>query len=484
MQWFSEPSFQRPGISSLLAVGGVAACSFLLGRYSVLSKRVDEGRDGQVPIGERLPAEAQGRLSAEQIRSFLRQLPSKPLGPRGQHLDAAHSSAKIVLLCASGKGGVGKSTISVNLAYMMRQMGLEVGLLDLDIYGPSLPELVRLPQNCVTQNEAGRIVPIDYGGVALMSWGYVNPGQANAIRAPIANQMVTQLLTMVEWGPLDVLVIDTPPGTGDVLLSIAQTLAVDGAVLVTTSNTLSLADVNKGLQLFDKVDIPSLLVVRNMATVGCEGCGHQQPLFSDGSLSSLAALLQERDVSLLDMPLDQKLSTAPLSFQPSMTYAYPFVRNPDNEGRAAWSQLSKAAHVVLETALGLEVPQDDFAGASIASTHRKKSSASLRLRQGGLLELRLPGGELRPIACGDLRATCRCAHCVDEMTGEIKIDQERIRADESLRAKGVEVVGNYAVSVLWSDGHQTLVATRALVEMTGGSTKTKLGSTASDNANW
>lgn len=484
MPWLPEAAFQRPGISSVLALAGVAACSFLLGRYSALLKRSDDEREGKGTEAKQLPAEAQSRLSAEQIRSFLRQLPSKPLGPRGQHLDAAHSTAKLVLLCASGKGGVGKSTVSVNLAYMMKQMGLEVGLLDLDIYGPSLPELVRLPPDCVTQNEAGRIVPIDYGGVALMSWGYVNPGQANAIRAPIANQMVTQLLTMVEWGALDVLVIDTPPGTGDVLLSIAQTVAVDGAVLVTTSNTLSLADVNKGLQLFDKVDIPSSLVVRNMATICCEACNHQQQLFSDGSLSGLAALLQERNISLLDMPLDQELSKAPLAFQPSMTYAYPFVRNPHNEGRVAWAQLSRAAHVVLEAALGLEVSQGDSGGASITGTHRRETSASLRLRQGGLLEVRLPGGELRPVACGDIRATCRCAHCVDELTGEVKIDQERIRADKSLRAKGVEVVGNYAVSILWSDGHQTIVATRALVEMVGGSTHKKAGSKASDNANW
>ena len=128
----------------------------------------------------------------------------------------------------------------------MKQIGFEVGLLDLDIYGPSLPELVRLPPHCATQNQEGRIIPIDYGGVGLMSWGYISPGEASTwgpeggdwrcfwprIRAPIANQIVNQLLTGVEWGPLDVFIIDSPPGTGDVLLSIAQTLAVDGSVLV------------------------------------------------------------------------------------------------------------------------------------------------------------------------------------------------------------------------------------------------------------
>jgi len=477
MPFPSELAFHKPWLPTALTLGGVAACSFWLGRRSV--------RQAARPVRpnvRELPEEAKGRLPAEQIRSFLRQLPSKPLGPRGQHVEEAHSTVKIVLLCASGKGGVGKSTVSVNLAYMMKQeLRLEVGLLDLDIYGPSLPELVRLPPNCVTQNEAGRIVPIDYGGVALMSWGYAHPGEANTIRAPIANQMVSQLLTMVEWGPLDVLVIDSPPGTGDVMLSVAQTLAVDGAVLVTTSNTLSLADVMKGLQLFDKVEIPGLLVVRNMATVCCEACNHEQPLFADDALGGLATWLREKEIGLLDLPLDPKLSRAPLAFQPAMTYEYPYVRNPDNDGRKAWAALSRAAHVLLEAALGLDVPE---ATEARGNGPRREPGASLRLVVGGQLEVRLRGGELRPVACGELRAMCRCAHCVDEFTGEIKIDQERIRADQSLRAKSLEQVGNYAVSILWSDGHQSLVATRALVELTGGSVRKKPASAASGAANW
>ncbi|CAE7878233.1 IND1 [Symbiodinium sp. KB8] len=260
--------------------------------------------------GGGLPQQVQSTIPEEQLLGFVRQLKDKPLGPRGQSMADAHSSAKLVLLCASGKGGVGKSTLSVNLAYMLRQMRFEVALLDLDIYGPSLPELVRLPPNCVTQNEAGRIIPIDYGGVALMSWGYVNPGVANTIRAPIANQIVTQLLTTVEWGQLDILIIDSPPGTGDVLLSIAQTLPVDGALLVTTSNSISLADVNKGLQLFSKVEIDPLLVVRNMASVCCEACHHSQPLFVDPALEGLTTYLAEQSVGLVDLPLDQKLSQA------------------------------------------------------------------------------------------------------------------------------------------------------------------------------
>eukprot|EP00933_Yihiella_yeosuensis_P045722 TRINITY_DN41130_c0_g1_i1.p1 TRINITY_DN41130_c0_g1~~TRINITY_DN41130_c0_g1_i1.p1 ORF type:complete len:489 (+),score=84.28 TRINITY_DN41130_c0_g1_i1:27-1469(+) len=478
----SSSGMEKSNLSTAALIGSVAACSFLLGRWSASAQEKDTDKSSS-SARPTLPSQvASGQLLPEdQLRAFLRQLPSKPIGPRGQDPSEVHSTARIVILCASGKGGVGKSTVSVNLAYMLKQMGLEVGLLDLDIYGPSLPELVRLPPGCVGQNEAGRIIPIDYGGVALMSWGYVQPGQASTIRAPIANQMTTQLLTMVEWGPLDVLVIDSPPGTGDVLLSIAQTLTVDGAVLVTTSNSLSLADVAKGIQLFDKVEIPPLLVVRNMVSTACEACGHTQDLFADSGLKGLAEFLNERNVGLLDMPLDQLLSKAPPSFQPAMSYSYPYVRNPDNEARAAWSGFQRMAHAVLESLLGIEGTK---AGDAVKVGRQKEAAASLRLRSGGCLEVRLKGGELHPIACGVLRANCRCAHCVDDLTGEIKIDQDKIRADKSLKAKELEPVGNYAIRVTWSDGHTTLVATKALATMVGTQSEQKLNSAAPSKSSW
>lgn len=458
--------------------GAAAAALFLLGRKSAqLDAELERREHQEVSKSQaekagtprrtftRPPTQVECNIQENHLVTFVRQLPTKPLLPRGG--GEVHSTAKLVLLCASGKGGVGKSTVSVNLAYSMKQMGFEVGLLDLDIYGPSLPELVRLPPNCVTQNEAGRIIPIDYGGVALMSWGYINPGEASTIRAPIANQIVGQLLTGVEWGPLDILIIDSPPGTGDVLLSIAQTLSVDGSVLVTTSNSISLADVNKGLQLFTKVDIEPLLVVRNMASVCCEACQHEQAIFTDSAMEGLTEFLTERSVGLVDLPLDEKLSQAPLSFQPANALLYPFMRNPQHQERSAWRALRKATRCVLEAALGLK-------GAGGTSKGPKRQApASLRIRPGGLLEVRLRGGDLKPLSCGELRANCRCALCVDEMTGEIKIDQEKIRGDLTLKAKSLEQVGNYAVSVLWSDGHQTLVALRALAEMVGGGEKNK-----------
>lgn len=399
---------------------------------------------------------------ATQLAGFVRQLPQRNLGPRQQAQgDKGHSTARAVLLCASGKGGVGKSTTAVNLAYALHELGLKVGVLDLDIYGPSLPELVKLPEDSILQNQQGFLKPATYGGVQVMSWGYVQPGQSATIRAPIVNQITAQLLTMVVWGDLDVLVIDSPPGTGDVHLSLAQSLQVDGAVLVTTANLLSLADVAKGIQLFEKVEIPVLLTVVNMSCIACEACGHEQDLFIDDVTEEIPGYLRKRNVGLFRMPLDPLLSKAPMHPEPELMLSYPFIRNEDNEGRPAWLGFRRLAAATLQAMLG------DSGGAP-TTVRAAAPATALRLRTGGLLEVRVQGGDLRPVPCGEIRAACRCAHCVDDVTGEVKIDREKVRADVNLKAKGVEPVGNYAWSVEWADGHRTLVSIKALEEMVGG----------------
>lgn len=410
--------------------------------------------------------------SPEELLSLLRQLPPKPIGPceEGQQ---AHSTAKIVLLCASGKGGVGKSTVSVNLSFMLMHLGFDVGLLDLDIYGPSLPELVPLPPDCVRQNQAGRIVPLNYGGVDVMSWGYIQPGEAAKIRAPIATRITTQLLTQVEWGDLDILVIDSPPGTGDVLLTLAQTLTVDGALLVTTANKISLADVVKGLQLFKQVEIPPLAIAVNMAHYHCSSCGAEQRLFADGALEPLLDELQRQPDGtmmslppggIIEMPLDPVLSMAPGVPRMPHLNAYPFVRVPTYKDRPAWDAFLHLAHTALVSVLGATNRDEPHEASGRPGA---RAGTTLRLRPGGTLEVRLRGGELHPVECCELRATCRCAHCVDEMTGQVKVDRESLRRDTSLRATEVKAVGNYAVGVKFTDGHSSLVAIRAIEEMCG-----------------
>mmetsp|Transcript_2689 Transcript_2689/g.6480 ORF Transcript_2689/g.6480 Transcript_2689/m.6480 type:complete len:532 (-) Transcript_2689:34-1629(-) len=411
--------------------------------------------------------------SLDEMLAFFRQLPPKPIGVVAAG-EEAHSTAKAIILCASGKGGVGKSTIATNLAFSLKSWGLEVGLLDLDVYGPSLPELIRLPQVQVMQNAAGRIIPLDYGGVAIMSWGYVQPGEAATIRAPILAQIVNQLLNGVGWGALDILVIDSPPGTGDILLTISQTLNVDGAVLVTTSNKMSLSDVEKGIQLFRKVAIPTIGLVANMATLCCEKCGHSQDLFIDDAAKKLPELLRRGGgLELTKIPLDPVLSQTPMAPIPPVALEYPFIRNPDNQDRPAFAALESLALSVLGRLVS------PLSGAATEAGPNDKTS--LRLRPGGSLELRLRGGDLKPLSAAELRATCRCAECVDEMTGEVRIDTEKISKDTGLKATVLEPRGNYAVHVEFSDGHSSLVSLKALEQkLVGNSTAQKATSKTSD----
>jgi Mrp family chromosome partitioning ATPase len=191
----------------------------------------------------------------------------------------------------SCKGGVGKSTIATNLAYQLASMGGRIGLLDLDVYGPSLPLLVRPEDTTVRQSPpelgSGMIEPIEHGGVKLMSLGYVSPesgvpgsgpsGGASVLRGPMAGRVVAQLLKGTNWGSLDVLILDLPPGTGDVQLEVCQSLSLSGAVAVSTPSSLAWADVRKGVQMFGEMGVSTLALVENMAYFICEGGGRHYP---------------------------------------------------------------------------------------------------------------------------------------------------------------------------------------------------------------
>ena len=174
-----------------------------------------------------------------------------------------------MVLCASCKGGVGKSTTAVNLAYSLQAQGQKVGILDVDIYGPSLPTMVTpsRPFNPAEDIVGNAITPVDGDGVRLMSMGYINPFDNFVLRGAKVTPLVQQLISTTQWGDLDYLIVDMPPGTGDIHLTLAQMdgLRIDAAVIVTTPQRLSFVDVVKGVEMFDKVGIPSVAVVENMA---------------------------------------------------------------------------------------------------------------------------------------------------------------------------------------------------------------------------
>lgn len=186
-----------------------------------------------------------------------------------------------VILVSSGKGGVGKSTISVNLASALKQQGLKVGILDADIFGPSIPTLMNLNGE-PRLSEEGRLLPLVNYGIQTMSMGYlVKPTAPIVWRGLMVMKAVQQLLYDVKWNPLDVLVIDMPPGTGDVQLTISQQLKIDGAVIVSTPQDIALIDALKGVNMFKKVRIPIFGIVENMSYYKCSNCGHEDHIFGD-----------------------------------------------------------------------------------------------------------------------------------------------------------------------------------------------------------
>ena len=189
-----------------------------------------------------------------------------------------------VIAIASGKGGVGKSTCAVNLAMALEQQGARVGLLDADIYGPSVGMMLGIsPDLKPTIKEEKYFEPIKINGIRTMSMSFlVNENTPMVWRGPMASGALQQMLLQTLWGDIDYLIVDMPPGTGDIQLTLSQKVSVDGAVIVTTPQDIALQDAVKGIEMFRKVDVPVLGIVENMSTHICENCGHESPMFGSG----------------------------------------------------------------------------------------------------------------------------------------------------------------------------------------------------------
>lgn len=189
---------------------------------------------------------------------------------------------KNLVAVASGKGGVGKTTVAVNLALALAKLGHKVGLLDADVYGPNVPIMLGSTAEPMATGQQ-RIIPVQAQGIKMISMGLLNPGDKPVIwRGPMLHSVITQFLRNVEWGELDYLVIDLPPGTGDVQLTLIQTVAVTGAVVVTTPSTVALADVRKAIEMFRQVNVEVLGVVENMSTFSCPHCHKPIDIFGHG----------------------------------------------------------------------------------------------------------------------------------------------------------------------------------------------------------
>jgi ATP-binding protein involved in chromosome partitioning len=214
-----------------------------------------------------------------------------PPGPAQQQQPERHPipGVKNLVAVASGKGGVGKTTVAVNLSLALAKLGHKVGLLDADVYGPNVPIMLGTNAEPLATMDK-RIIPVDIQGVKMISMGLLNPGDKPMIwRGPMLHSVITQFLRSVEWGQLDYLIIDLPPGTGDVQLTLIQTVAVTGAVVVTTPSTVALADVRKAIEMFRQVNVEVLGVVENMSSFACPHCHQPIDIFGHGEGAKTAA---------------------------------------------------------------------------------------------------------------------------------------------------------------------------------------------------
>jgi ATP-binding protein involved in chromosome partitioning len=229
-------------------------------------------------------AKLPGILSVTVVLTAHRPAPAQPQQPPQPN---AIAGVKNIIAVASGKGGVGKSTVAVNLALGLARLGLKVGLLDADIYGPSLPRLLGIRHKPETDGK--KIKPIEKFGIKTMSIGFlVKEDEAMIWRGPMVQSALTQMLHDVLWGPLDVLVLDMPPGTGDAQLTIAQRAPLKGAVIVSTPQDIALIDAKKGIAMFNKTAVPILGVVENMSVFVCPDCGHAHHIFGHGGARETA----------------------------------------------------------------------------------------------------------------------------------------------------------------------------------------------------
>lgn len=261
----------------------------------------------------------------------------------GQKSLKAFPEVKNMIAVASGKGGVGKSTTAVNLALALAAEGARVGVLDADIYGPSQPAMLGINERPTAADQAGKkIRPILKHGLQSMSIGYLTDTTTAMIwRGPMVSMALQQLLNDTQWDALDYLIIDLPPGTGDIQLTLSQKIPVSGAVIVTTPQDLALLDARRAVEMFRKVNVPVLGVIENMSTHICSNCGHEEPIFGEGGGEHLA---DEYQVELIGrVPLNKHIREQTDSGQP------PVVTDPTGRDAAIYRDMAR--HLAAKLAL-------------------------------------------------------------------------------------------------------------------------------------
>lgn len=327
-----------------------------------------------------------------------------------------------VIAIAAGKGGVGKSTVTVNLARTLVSMGYSVGILDADIYGPSIRRM--LPEDRMPSQKGEIISPALAEGIKYISMAYFRKdNEASVVRAPIANGVITQFISGVEWGVLDFLLIDFPPGTGDIQLTLAQKAYLSGAVLVTTPQDVAVLDVRKAAKMFDQVKIPVIGVLENMSYY-LQG-DEKVYLFGRGGGQQLA---RELGVPMLgQIPIDGGISQSGDAGKPFSVDSEPY------------KVFVSAAKEMTRHVNALKNLQSDVLAVE-----------KVAFDPPGYLQITWKGGQEQHWSASLLQKNCPCANCVDEKTGKRRISA--LPSNEEAQIKKASVVGRYAIKIEFIKG--------------------------------
>ena len=392
------------------------------GIYSILIKLSPSYRKSKKLLSERLNE-----------RNINHEIKMAPKEVETNFQKKTTEKVKKIIAVYSCKGGVGKSTVALNLAYALKKFkNKKVGIFDADIYGPSLPTLVnkkRVELRADAENPE-KIIPVEYEGVKLMSFGFVSPDKRAVIRGPMISNIISQLFYNTLWEDLDYLIVDMPPGTGDIQITLCQEVKFDGAVIITTPQNLSYVDVIKGIEMFDDLKVPSLSIIENMAYYNCKDCTAKHYLFGKGKISQIKR--QFGIENSFEIPILEEVSTnSDLGLPPILTY--PDSHQFCNTFRDIVDNLDQELDILEKNKIEYFLNYDT-----------KQRLVYLRY-----------GDEVKKIDPYELRIKCECALCYDEFSGKKILNDAKV--DKEVHPITMTQKGNYAVAITWSDGHKSSI---------------------------
>ncbi len=362
-----------------------------------------------------------------------------------------------IIAIGSGKGGVGKSTVSVNLALALQQLGAKVGIVDADILGPSIPGMLGIPTGEPPElTPENKLIPAERYDLKVVSMGMLTPDDKPAVlRGPMVGKYLKMFIEGVEWGKLDYLILDLPPGTGDTQLTLAQSMPLSGVVIVTTPQTVSLKIARRGLRMFEKVQVKILGIIENMRTFTCPHCGETTDIFRNGGGERMS---QELGVPLLGaLPIDPNVVACGDEGNPIVA------DQPKSVSAKIYVTIAQALVEQMQSAVTVLKPfnwnwnSNEGAPAWVESAAKPTGSQMIPIgfmrRDPRTLSILWEDGHRDDLDLRELRLACHCAICIEEMTGRKLLDPKTVKADIS--PKQIHSVGNYAILFDWNDGHNS-----------------------------